>query len=103
MNPEDWLRSICELHGLPHADGAGMIPLVRRAMSAPAAVREQILALVAGNLAERAAGGDGDRVMWRDVDQGILLEVARVLHAWAPTKGLFDEGRDVPEGLPEGL
>jgi hypothetical protein len=59
MTPENLLRAMCERHGLPLEYGRRLLPLVRRAMEAPDEVRERILALVDGNLANRV--GDGEQ------------------------------------------
>ena len=92
MTPENLLRSMCERHGLPADYGQRLLPLVRRAMEAPDEVRERILALVDGNLANRAQGEADEDEVARDLDEDILLAVARVLHGWSPSEPLFDLG-----------
>lgn len=92
MTPENWLRSVCERHGLPASYGLRLIPLVRRAMEAPDEVRERILALVEGNLVQRARGESGDPTLMRDLDHEVLLAVAKVLHNWSPSEPMLDLG-----------
>ncbi len=92
MTPENLLRSMCERHGLPAEYGARLIPLVRRAMESPDEVKQRILALVEGNLAQCARGDDGGATLWRDLDHEVLLAVARVLHDWSPSEPLLDLG-----------
>jgi hypothetical protein len=92
MTPENLLRSMCERHGLPADYGQRLLPLVRRAMEAPDEVRERILALVDGNLANRAQGEPPKDDAARGPDEDILLAVARVLHGWSPSEPLFDLG-----------
>lgn len=102
MTPENLLRSMCERHGLPPEYGARLIPLVRRAMESPEEVRDRILALVDGNLAQCAHGGGNPENLWRDLDHEVLVAVARVLHDWSPSEPLLDLGPNLG-GLSGGL
>ena len=103
MTPENLLRSMCERHGLPADYGERLIPLVRRAMAAPDEVRDRILALVDGNLAQHAAkDGNPCPVPTPDPDTEELHAVARVLHNWTPAEPRLDLGWNVGgEATPE--
>ena len=102
MTPENLLRSMCERHGLPADYGQRLLPLVRRAMEAPDEVRDRILALVDGNLANRSESSEADveeefakneqLEAAREADTDILIAVARVLHDWSPSEPTFDLG-----------
>jgi hypothetical protein len=92
MTPENLLRSMCERHGLPADYGQRLLPLVRQAMEAPDEVRERILALVDGNLADRAESGGDQHALERHVDHEVLVAVARVLHGWSPSEPMSDLG-----------
>ena len=92
MNPENLLRSMCERHGLPADYGVRLLPLVRRAMSAPDEVRDRILALVEGNLRSKAENQVRDQDPWVGLDQEVLMAVARVLHNWSPSEPMLDLG-----------
>lgn len=89
MTPENLLRSMCERHGLPPEYGVRLLPLVQRALTAPDEVRERILALVDGNLAQVALKGPS---AVPDLDLDVLIAVARVLHDWAPSGPMLDLG-----------
>ncbi|MFN0241534.1 MAG: hypothetical protein ACKVWV_01450 [Planctomycetota bacterium] len=72
-------------------------------MESPEEVRERILALVDGNLAQCAQGQGGYDHLWRDLDQEVLVAVARVLHDWTPSEPLLDLGPGLGGlGLREG-
>jgi hypothetical protein len=92
MTPENLLRSMCERHGLPADYGRRLLPLVRKAMDAPDEVRERILALVDGNLANRAQGSAELESHLEGTDQEVLVAVARVLHDWTPSEPMLDLG-----------
>ena len=95
MNPESTLRSLCERNQVPYSLGLGerLLPIVRRALESPDETRDRILALVERNLKLRAAGGDGQELLERDMQQEVLVAVARVLHDWAPTDPFLDLGK----------
>lgn len=92
MNAENLLRAMCERHGLPPDHGVRLLPLVRRALQAPDAVRDRILRLVDGNLRGCAEGRIDSEKLWRDLDHEVLVAVARVLHTWSPTTPMLDLG-----------
>ncbi|HEV8111217.1 MAG TPA: hypothetical protein VGR31_00425 [Planctomycetota bacterium] len=89
-NPEALLRKMCLQHGLPPDYAIKLIPVVRRAMESPDEIRERILAMVEGNLAQHAA----DRVLTppeaKDPDDAVLLAVARLMHHWTPSESALD-------------
>jgi hypothetical protein len=91
--PEDLLRQMCLRHGLPADYAIRLIPVVRRAMSSPEEIRERILAMVDGNLAQHAADRTQEPPEARDPDDAVLLAVARLMHHWTPSEtGLNPEG-----------
>jgi hypothetical protein len=92
MNAENLLRALCERHGLPPDYGARLLPLVERALQAPEAVRDRILRLVDVNLKSCAEGRVDHEKLWRDLDQEVLVAVARVLHHWTPSEPMLDLG-----------
>jgi hypothetical protein len=92
MTPESTLRALCERNQVPYSHGERLLPIVRRALEAPQATRERILALVERDLRERAGSAAVPAKPARDPDQEILLAVARVLHDWTPSDPLLDLG-----------
>jgi len=93
MTPEELLREMCLRHGLPTHYGDQLIPVVRRALDAPSALRKRILTLVESNLARKAEGTLDNSKLWQDLDNSVLAAVARVLHDWAPSSSVLDLGR----------
>jgi hypothetical protein len=92
MNAENLLRAMCERHGLSPESGARLLPLVRRALEAPNDVRDRILRLVDDNLKGSAPGHVEPDKLWRDIDDEVLIAVARVLHGWSPSAPMLDLG-----------
>lgn len=92
MNAENLLRAMCERHGLSPESGARLLPLVRRALEAPHDVRDRILRLVDDNLKGSATGELEPKKLWRDLDEEVLIAVARVLHGWSPSAPMLDLG-----------
>jgi hypothetical protein len=88
--PEELLRKMCLRHGLPEDYAIQLIPVVRRAMQSPEEVRERILAMVDGNLAQHAADRATVPVPARDPEDAVLLAVARLMHHWTPSEGALD-------------
>ena len=97
-NPEELLRRMCIRHGLPPDYAIQLIPVVRRAMDSPDEIRERILAMVDGNLAQHAADRESGPPKARDPDDAVLLAVARLMHHWTPSDAALD-----PNGGFEGL
>ena len=88
--PEELLRRMCLHHGLPPDYAIRLIPVVRRAMSSPEEIRERILAMVDGNLAQHAADRTQAPIEARDPDDAVLLAVARLMHHWTPSDNALD-------------
>ncbi|MBK7644798.1 MAG: hypothetical protein IPJ19_17450 [Planctomycetes bacterium] len=101
MNPESTLRRLCERNQVPYSYGERLLPIVRRALEAPDATRDRILALVERNLQQRADGAADSEKLARDLESEILLAVARVLHDWSPSDPLLDIGKGF-KGFPFG-
>lgn len=93
MNPEQLLRSMCARLGLPFRHGTRLLPLVERAVRSPEDVRERLLSLVEANLAHTAEKdrNDGNSLKGK-LDDEVLSAVARVLHAWSPSRLMMDLG-----------
>jgi len=90
MTPEEMLRRMCVRHGLPPDYATKLVPVVRRAMESPEEVRERILAMVEGNLAQHAADLDEPPALSSDPDDAVLLAVARLMHHWTPSENALD-------------
>jgi len=101
MDPERLLRRICERHGLPAKAGRRLIPLVRKALESPPRVRDRILSLVERNLARDGSGEGSVDALIRDLDQEVLVSVAKVLHGWTPSPRVLEMGGTLPDGLAE--
>jgi len=95
MTPELTLRALCERNQIPYSDGERLLPIVRRALQAPDDARDRILALVENNLRQRGQGIAGQETLALDLEQEILLAVARVLHDWSPSDPMLDLGGKV--------
>ncbi len=81
---------MCQRHGLPIRSVTELAPLVERALVSPQDVRGRILEMIDDNLARRA-GGDttaDNESLERDLDDEVLLAVAKKLHGWSPGKNL---------------
>ena len=94
------LRQMCKRHGLPPDFGERLLPLVRRALQAPDDVRQRILALVENNLARKADAEQKPKPL-SEVDQAVLVAVARVLHDWDPSSSILDLGRKLGDVDPD--
>ena len=92
MNPENVVRALCARHGLPPEAGAPYMSLVEKALAAPGEVRERLLTLVDGSLAQRAQGVPDEPPAAKETDREVLMAVARVLHAWTPSTPMLDLG-----------
>ncbi len=92
MNPENVVRALCARHGLPPEAGVPYLSLVQKALAAPDEVRDRLLTLVDGSLAQRAQGIPDDAVLHKDADREVLMAVARVLHGWSPSTPMLDLG-----------
>lgn len=92
MTPEDTLRALCERNHVPYGEGQRLLPIVQRALEAPIATRDRILALVDQNLQQRVTSEAGHQQLARDIEHETLLAVARVLHDWTPSEPLLGLG-----------
>ena len=93
MNPESTLRSLCERIQVPYSRAERLLPIVRRALESPDEMRERILALVERNLRSSATDSEAQARLDRDLENEILVAVARVLHDWGPTDPFLDLGK----------
>lgn len=99
MNPEQLLRTMCARLGLPFRHGTRLLPLVERAVRSPEDVRERLLSLVEANLAHTAEKGRKDANSLKGkLDDEVLTAVARVLHAWSPSRLMMDLGDKTGSG-----
>lgn len=92
MNPENVVRALCARHGLPPEAGVPYLSLVEKALAAPDEVRDRLLTLVDGSLAQRAQGIPEESAPRQDADREVLMAVARVLHGWTPSTPMLDLG-----------
>ena len=98
MNAEKLLRTMCASLGLPFRYGTRLLPLVERAVRSPGDVRERLLSLVEANLAHCARTRQRENSLQGKLDEEVLVAVARVLHAWSPSRlmmDLEDKGGDI--------
>jgi hypothetical protein len=94
---------MCARHGLPYTQAEQLIPLVQRALEAPDEVRDRILTLIEGNLARRASGKVSIERLFEDLDQEVLISVARVLHGWHPSDKVVEMGGLLPRLFPDSF
>jgi len=96
---------MCARHGLSSEGAVRLLPLIQRALSSPSQVRDRILTLVENNLALRAKGSPlgATEAMHADLDDEILLSVARILHAWNPKGPILNLSNIAPDLFPDGL
>lgn len=93
---------MCHRHRLPLSRALGLLPLVRRALEATDSVRDQILAHVEQQLAQRS-GSPGARPgsFSDDLDEEVLSSVARILHNWSPSARNLGTGGALPNLFPD--
>lgn len=106
MEPERLLQRMCQRHSLPFEAGKALLPLIQRALISPDKVRDRILTLVDRNLARHAEGkspGSTLAAVERDLDEEVLLSVAKVLHNWNTGGKPNQLGWDLPGLFPNGL
>jgi hypothetical protein len=92
MNPDSLARSLCERHGLPTEHADLLLPLLRKTVQAPDAVRDRILEILEANLKQVASGKAAPDKIWIDLDHEVLVAVARVIHKWTPSGEMLDFG-----------
>lgn len=105
MDPVRLLQRMCSRHGLQFSEAARLLPLVKRALEAPQEVRDRLLTLVEGNLARRheAMGASKAEDLFNDLDDEVLLSVAKVLDKWTPSGKVLKLGAILPNLFPDGF
>lgn len=106
MDPRRLLRKMCDRHGLEYSHVERLEPLVKRALDSPDTVRDRILNLVEENLVRRtgvSTSPDSREAISQDLDEEVLVSVARVLHNWLPSGKVLDVGGALPNLFPNGL
>ena len=106
MDPVRLLQRMCCRHNLPFAEAARLLPLVKRALESPEAVRDRLLKLVEGNLSRRAESTKQDvdvAGVFNDLDDEVLTSVAKVLHNWSPSGKVMILGGILPKLFPDGM
>jgi 3-deoxy-D-manno-octulosonic-acid transferase len=90
MNPDRLLRNMCIRHGISPGEVRSLVPVIRKALEAPAWVRDRILSIVEGNLAERSEEQADEEALAQDLDRELLFAVAAMLHGWEPKNEMRD-------------
>ncbi len=77
---------MCRRHALDPDEAADLNTLVQRALISPTSVRKKILALIDAALSRRANGDPSATLdaVERDLDEEVLLAVAKRVHDWEP-------------------
>ncbi|MEZ6005971.1 MAG: hypothetical protein R3F17_10800 [Planctomycetota bacterium] len=97
---------MCDRHRLPYDQAEALLPLIQRALISPDPVRDRILSLVDRNLAKQlhsTSPGSTLAAVDRDLDEEVLLSVAKVLHIWNGGGRPTDFGKDLPGLFPGGF
>ena len=81
---------MCLRHGIPPGSVRSLVPVIQKALDAPAWVRDRILSIVEGNLAERADEQADEEALAHDLDRELLYAVAAMLHGWEPQQGMAE-------------
>ena len=105
MDARSLLLRMCDRHHIPFGDASRLLPLIERALNSPTHVRDRILVLVENNLSRKATGtaaATTERV-YRDLDEEVLVSVAKVVHNWAPSSNILDIGQVLPDIFPKGF
>lgn len=94
---------MCRRHALDPDDAADLNLLVQRALISPTSVQKKILTVIDAALARRAAGDNTATLdaVERDLDEEVLLAVAKRVHTWEPGKSLDNFGLDDPVHGPD--
>lgn len=81
---------MCRRHALDPEDAADLSRLVERALISPTKVRKKILDLIDLALFRRASGDTTATLdaVERDLDEEVLLAVAKRVHTWEPGASL---------------
>ncbi|MFT7169591.1 MAG: hypothetical protein ACI80K_002730 [Paracoccaceae bacterium] len=80
------LARMCRRHALDPEEANDLTHLVKRAIISPTPVRKKILGIIDGALARRADGDPSATLdaVEHDLDEEVLLAVARRVHSWEP-------------------
>ena len=105
MDARRLLQRMCARHGLSLGTAVRLLPLIERALLSPQDVRDRILQLVDHNLARKARSDANPHphLVQVDLDEEILLSVAKVLHRWTPSSKLLELGKVLPDLFPPGF
>lgn len=105
MDARALLQRMCERHELPFGEASRLLPLIERALTSPTHIRDRILVLVENNLARKATGNAPATTekVHRDLDEEVMVSVARVLHNWTPSSKVLDLGQVLPDLFPDGF
>lgn len=90
MEAERLLARMCRRHAIDPDEASDLTRLVQRALISPTSVRKRILGLIDAALMRRA-GGDSTATLEaveRDLDEEVLLAVAKRVHSWEPGDSL---------------
>ena len=84
------LARMCRRHALNFEEAADLGKLVERALISPTRVRKKILDLIDAALSRRANGDTTATLdaVERDLDEEVLLAVAKRVHNWEPGASL---------------
>ncbi|QDV08938.1 hypothetical protein Poly30_44930 [Planctomycetes bacterium Poly30] len=98
MEADRLLARMCRRHALDPDEAADLERLVARALISPSSVRKKILALIDAALVRRACGDPTATLdaVERDLDEEVLLAVAKRVHDWEPGASL--DGFGLTEG-----
>lgn len=106
MDAKNLLQRMCSRQGLSLSRGSHLLPLVERALHSPESVRNRILSMVANSLARKVNGeemGHETGTTQEDLDEEVLISVARVMHTWAPSARVHELEELLPDLFPEGF
>ncbi len=106
MDAQNLLQRMCARHGLPLTDGSRLLPLVKRAFLSPNDVRNRILKMVDNHLSRKATSTASTPSLSSaqgDLDDEVLISVARVVHSWTPSAKVLDLGKLLPDLFPQGF
>ncbi|MEM6671375.1 MAG: hypothetical protein AAF726_00945 [Planctomycetota bacterium] len=115
MDAYKLLARMCERHQLDADRAKDLVPLVQRALISPNEVRSRILTMI-DDVLSRRSNGDATATLAaleEDLDEEVLLAVAKKVHGWDPPwrrrpfggddDDLGSLGGDLPSGLGGGL
>ena len=106
MDARSLLQRMCSRQGIALSKGSHLLPLVQRALHSPESVRNRILTMVANSLARKVSGedvGQETTMAQDDLDEEVLISVARVMHDWTPSASVHELDKLMPDLFPEGF